>query len=224
VVSSYGSTDYTVASLLPADRPTDKWRSSGQVRPELDVRIFDEHDVEVPIGTTGEICVRSNDPWICNQGYYGMPEETLRSRRNLWYHSGDLGHLDSDGYLYFDGRGSDRIRRRGENVSAHEIEQILATHEALTDVAAFAVPSDLGEDEVMVSVILVPGATLTEREIVEFASENMAHFMVPRYVAIVDELPRTATQKVEKRILQAAAAENLPSVWDREREGVSVSR
>ena len=223
-VSGYGSSDYCIAALLPACRPDEKAQTAGLVRPEIQVRIFDEHDRDVATGASGEICVRTKDPWLAAQGYYGRPDLTAGSYRNQWYHSGDLGHFDDDGYLHYDGRRTDSMRRRGENISAFELEQLLAVHPDVAEVAAFAVPSEMAEDEVMVTVVRAPGAELDERALIDYARTRMPYFMVPRYVEFRASLPRTPTHKIEKFRLREAALERLAAIWDREREGVHIGR
>jgi crotonobetaine/carnitine-CoA ligase len=190
----------------------------------MDVAILDDDDVAVPAGAPGHICLRATEPWVAAQGYYKLPEATLASRRNLWFHTGDVGRLDADGYLHFEGRSSDAIRRRGENVSAFEVEQILLGHPDVADIAAFGVKAETSEDEVMVSVVPRDGHLVNPEDLVRFAAANMSYFMVPRYVDVVNDLPRTATAKVEKGVLRADAEARLGQVWDRESQGIIIRR
>jgi carnitine-CoA ligase len=224
ITGTYALSDYGTMTLLRPDHPASKWQSAGQVRPEMTVAILDENDLEVAPGAVGEICVRAEQPFISTQGYYKMPDATLASRRNLWFHTGDHGFIDDDGFLYFSDRMTDSIRRRGESISAYEVEQVLLLHPGVEDVAAYGVPSDLAEHEVMVSIVPKQGSTIDPAEIIEFCRTRMAYFMVPRYLELVADLPRTATQKVEKFKLRASAAGRLSSIWDRERAGVVVTR
>ena len=150
-------------------------------------------------------------------GYFHMPEATLEAQAGLWFHTGDRGYLDEDGYLYFVERSNEAIRRRGENISANEVERILCRHECVIEVAAVAVPSDMSEDEVMVYVVRKGHRPITYEELVEFAAENMAKFMVPRYWKFVKELPKTPSEKVEKYKLKMLATKELSLLWDRER-------
>ena len=212
-----------VTTRGPAD-PKDKWATAGKACRNVEIRIVDDDDFEVPRGQTGEIVARTNEPWTFAQGYYNMPEATANSRRNLWFHTGDRGSMDEDGYISFVDRKKDAIRRRGENISSFEVEQIILKHPSVLDVAAFPVASEHSEDEVMVSVVAREGCTLGEAELVGHCSENMAYFMVPRYVEIVAELPKTMTEKVEKYKLKSAAEERLASIWDREKAGIVVKR
>ena len=204
--------------------PSDKWASAGKACRDVEIRIVDDDDFEVPVGQPGEIVVRTGQPWIFAQGYYDMPEATARTVRNLWFHTGDRGLMDADGYLYFVDRKKDAIRRRGENISSFEVEQIILKHPAVLEVAAFPVKSEHSEDEVMVAVVLREGASATETELVLHCRDNMAYFMVPRYVELVATLPKTMTEKVEKYKLKQSAEARLASVWDREAAGIVVKR
>lgn len=224
VTGTYAISDYGTMTILRPDHPPSKWQSAGQVRPDMAVAILDENDMKVALGQTGEICGRAEEAFTTAQGYYRMPEATLASRRNLWFHTGDHGFFDEDGFLYFADRMSDSIRRRGENISAYEVEQVLLLHPDIEDVAAYGVPCDLSGQEVMVSIVPKQGATIDPAELVAFCKARMAHFMVPRYVESVPELPRTATQKVEKFKLRASAVSRLQSTWDRVRAGIEVKR
>ncbi|MDP7345344.1 MAG: AMP-binding protein, partial [Alphaproteobacteria bacterium] len=135
-----------------------------------------------PGGEVGEIVLRGRDPWHLALGYYNKPEATAEAFRNLWFHTGDRGRVDEDGYLYFVDRKKDAIRRRGENISSYEVEQIILKNETVEDVAAFAVAAETSEDEVMASVVLRPGSNLTPEALIDFCQANMAYYMVPRYV------------------------------------------
>lgn len=224
ITSVYALTDFGGVTFLSPNHPPEKWKSAGMPREGVTVAILDDHDRVVPTGTPGEICVRSEIPWMAAQGYYKMPEATAESRRNLWFHTGDRGKFDDDGYLYFVDRKKDAIRRRGENISSYEIEQILLRHPAVEDVAAFAVNSEMSEDEVMVSIVCRAGQSVDPAEVVRFCQANMAYFMVPRYVELVSQLPRTMTEKVEKYRLRQAAESRLKQIWDREAAGIVVNR
>jgi crotonobetaine/carnitine-CoA ligase len=222
--SLYALTDVCIVTITRENDPPEKWGSAGRPCDGIQVRIIDDDDIEVPPGKAGEIVVRSDDPWVLAQGYYNMPEKTLAAWRNLWFHTGDSGYMDEDGYLYFVDRKKDAIRRRGENISSFEVEQIILKHSAVREVAAFPVASEHSEDEVMVSVVLREGRTLTPKDLVEFCQQNMSYFMVPRYVEFVDELPKTTTEKVEKYKLRESAEARQASLWDREAAGIKITR
>ena len=220
----YALTDFGFATLKPADAPAEKWASAGRVRPACELRIVDDEDFELPAGEIGEIVLRPRDPWFQPLGYFDMGEATLAAWRNLWFHTGDRGWVDSDGWLYFADRKKDSIRRRGENISSYEVEQIIMKHDAVEDVAAYAFPAEMLEDEVMVSVVTRPGASLSEAELIVYCRDNMAYFMMPRFVEFRDGLPRTMSEKVEKYKLRQAAEERRDKIWDREKAGIEVRR
>ena len=188
----------------------------GRPTESVEVRIVDDDDVEVAPHSVGEITMRPREPYTMMSGYYKMPEETLQVFRNLWFHTGDLGYLDHDGYLYFVGRKKEAIRRRGENISAFEVEQIVNQHPSVLESAAIAVPSELSEDDLKIVVVLNDGEQLEPADLISFCEERMAYFMVPRYVEFWPSLPKTPTQRVEKYKLQQEG--NSPATWDREKE------
>ncbi len=214
LVELYGSTDVGVPIYTPLDerrRPG----SCGRPIPAYDVRLVDETDRPVDVGTVGEIVVRPNEPSLIMDGYYRMPEETVQATRNLWFHTGDLARADDDGFFYFAGRRTDSIRRRGENISAFEIEEAISLHPDVLEVAAFGVPSELSEDDVMVAIVARNGHRIDPVELVTFCESTMARHMVPRYIDVVDALPKTPTEKVEKYRL--AARGPTTATWDRDR-------
>lgn len=214
LVELYGSTDAGLPMYHPVDVPR-RPGSCGTVIDAYDVRLLDDDGIEVPVGEVGEIVVRPNEPSLMSDGYFGMAEATLRSRRNLWFHTGDLARRDADGFHYFVGRRTDSIRRRGENISAFEVEEVVKLHPAVLDAAAFGVPSELTEDDVMVAVVVRPGETLHADALIEFCGTRMARHMVPRYVDAIEELPRTPTEKVRKDALRERGVTR--TTWDRER-------
>ena len=179
------------------------WRpgSVGQVRPGYNVRIVDEHDLEVGPGVIGEITVRSDIPWALNQGYWRMPDKTIEAWRNGWFHTGDAGYVDSDGWYYFVDRIKDAIRRGGENISSMELEAEIAEHPGVLECAAIGVPADLGEEDVLVFVV-AEKADLSFDELHEFCRNRLPRFMVPRYFVRTDHLPKTPTEKVRKTELK----------------------
>lgn len=194
----------------------------GRPRQGMQVRIVDEHDNEVPAGTVGELIVRGDAPWTLNHGYNGDAEATARAWRNGWFHTGDAFRCAADGEYFFVDRIKDAIRRRGENISSFEVESAVTLHPAVREAAALAVPSADSEDEVLVAIALVAGHTLNPAELIAFLRPRLAHFMIPRYVRILDELPKTPTAKVQKVALRAAGV--TPDTWDRERAGIRIGR
>jgi crotonobetaine/carnitine-CoA ligase len=157
-----------------------------------------------------------------NHGYYKNPEATAEAWRNGWFHTGDAFNYDEDGYFYFVDRIKDAIRRRGENISSFEVEAEITAFDDAGEAAAIPVPSDLGEDDVMVVVAPAPGKSLDPLSLFQFLEPRMAHFMLPRYIRIVDELPKTPTQKVQKHLLKDDGITG--DTWDREAEGIVVKR
>lgn len=145
-----------------------------------------------------------------SDGYFGMPEKTVESRRNLWFHTGDIGKLDAEGRFYFICRMAERIRVRGEMVSGFEVEEGALTHPAIEDAAAIGVPAPLGEEDIHLFVTLKPGSDLTADAIVEHCTGAMAKFMVPAHVTVLDAMPRTPTGKPEKGKLAAIARGESP--------------
>ncbi|MBI4506200.1 MAG: AMP-binding protein [Chloroflexi bacterium] len=220
VLSGYGSTEANVVCYEPlAER---RPGSAGKPHPEFDVRVVDDHDEPVPPGAVGEIVTRPRDPYVMFLGYYQKPEATVAAWRNLWFHTGDAGRFDADGYLYFVDRLKDVIRRRGENISSYEVEYVASQHPAVLECAAVAVPAELGEDEVKLVVVPRPGQSLDPRDLIAFCAERLAYFAVPRYVQLSQALPKTPTDKVEKHRLRAEGV--TAATWDRERAGVQLHR
>lgn len=224
VVSSYGLTDYVNAAVYTLLDPPSKLGSAGRPRSGIEMRVVDEDDLDVPPGEVGELLLRSNNPWGASQGYYKMPEATVAATRNLWWHTGDKARIDEDGFLWFADRKKDALRRRGENISAHEVESVIQEHPAVAEAAVYAVKSEMSEDEVGVSVQLKPGHVLAEADLIAHCVANMAHYMVPRFVRFVDAFPRTESQKVRKADLRAFAEEHPEELWDREKAGIVVKR
>jgi crotonobetaine/carnitine-CoA ligase len=216
-VETYTSTEVGIAT----GSPYGQWRvgSCGRVHEErFEVSVVDEWDREVGPGEPGELVVRPRQPFVITTGYYGMPEATARAFRNLWFHTGDRAWRDDDGYFYFLDRIADAIRRRGENISAFDIECEVNLHPAVLECAAFGVPSELAEEEVKLAVVRAAGAELSEPELAAFCAAKLPSFMVPRYIEFVAELPRTPTDKVAKHALRAMGDHGLtPGTWDRTR-------
>jgi crotonobetaine/carnitine-CoA ligase len=214
---------FAVTMFTPGD-PESKGASAGRPRGLAEVQIVSDEDEPLAVGEVGEICVRPCEHGIIMAGYYKMPEATVRDTRDLWLHTGDRGRLDADGYLFFVDRKKEAIRRRGENISAYEVEMLISKHPSVLEVAAVPVSSELSEDEVMVYVVCRDGHSVTEEELVRFANRNMAHFMVPRFVHFIDALPKTPSEKIEKYKLKVWAEQNRHSLWDRESAGLTLER
>jgi carnitine-CoA ligase len=224
VTSLYAMTETFAVTMFTPDDPVSKGSSAGKPRGLSELLIVSDEDDPLPVGEVGEICVRPCEPGIVMSGYYKMPEATVRDTRNLWLHTGDRGRIDADGYLYFVDRKKEAIRRRGENISAYEVEMLIARHPSVLEVAAVPVTSELSEDEVMVYVVCRDGCTVSAEDLVRFANQNMAHFMVPRFVHFIDALPKTASEKIEKYKLKTWAEQNREALWDREAVGLKLER
>ena len=224
IVTWFSMTEnFPITLYVPGD-PPEKIASMGRPRGDADVRIVDEDDQEVPVGQVGELVFRPTEPWRVMLGYHRMAEATVANNRNFWFHTGDRARCDADGYFWYVDRKKDSIRRRGENISAHELEGVVRQHPAVQDTAAIPVPSEMSEDEVMIYVVVRDGQRVTPEELVRFCAERLPYFMVPRYVDFLDDLPRTHTEKIEKYRLRARAVETLPRVWDREKAGIQLVR
>ena len=194
----------------------------GKARPGNELRIVDEHDCEVPVGGIGELIMRSDAPWALNSGYFKNPEATVKAWRNGWFHTGDAFRRDADGNYFFVDRMKDAIRRRGENISSFEVEAEIMAHPCIRECAVVAVSSQISEDEVLAIVAPTQGALVDPAELLDFLRPRLAHFMLPRYVRIIPELPRTPTQKIEKYVLRQQGLTS--DTWDREKAGIKVRR
>lgn len=194
----------------------------GKPAKDTEVRIVDDDDEPLPAAATGEIVMRTAEPYSMMTGYYKMPEETLKAFRNLWFHTGDLGYMDADGYLYFVGRKKEAIRRRGENISAFEVERTVNQHPAVLESAAIPAPSEIGEDDVKIVIVPREGMTIEPLDIIRFCEDRMAYFMVPRFVEFRHALPKTPTLRIEKYKLKEEG--NNPDTWDREKSGYKLKR
>jgi len=206
VVSGFGMTEVNIPIWGRLGQPAPG--AAGWTHEEhFEVQIVDpETDAPVPAGQVGEIVVRPRIPFGFMAGYFNAPEKTVEAWRNLWFHTGDAGVMDATGLVTFIDRIKDCIRRRGENISATEVEDIVCELPGVAEVAAYAVPSDLagGEDEVMLAVVEQPGAQVDCAAMARMAAERLPRFAAPRYVKIVGELPKTATGKVKRAVLRTA--------------------
>ncbi len=220
LIEGYGSTECNIVCWTP---PKGAPRGAcGRPSPWYEVRIVDAYDRELPAGEAGEIAVRGRGPYLLTQGYYGMPEATNEVFRNQWFHTGDRGRFDAEGWLYFIDRMKDAIRRRGENISSYEVEQVVLRHPEIAEAAAVGVRSELQEEELKLVVVRRAGAGLTEAELLQWCAEEMPYFMVPRYLELRAELPRTPTQKIRKVELRTEGIG--PNAWDSLAHGFRMTR
>ncbi|MCE4613983.1 MAG: AMP-binding protein [Desulfurococcales archaeon] len=186
--------DLVISGKVPAG-------SCGLVAPFIEVKIMDELGRFLPPNKVGEIVIRPSLPWTTFLEYYNMQEATVKAFRGLWFHTGDAGYFDENGFLYFVDRLKDAIRRKGENISSYEVEQILLKNPRIQGTAVVPVKSEVGEDEVM-AVIIPASNDVTPEEIVKYSMENMPYFWVPRYIRLLDALPRTPTGRIQKFVLR----------------------
>lgn len=220
LLETYGSTELGPAS---APRPGRVKRGTmGRPCAHLHVAVHDEHGREVPAGVAGEVVARPAVPEGMFMGYINRPEASLEAFRDLWFHTGDRGRFDEDGYVVFLDRIKDSLRRRGENISSFEVERAVQAHPSVLEAAAYAVPSELTEDEVMIAVLPAEGRTVDPRELLQFCVDTMPRFTVPRFLRVVDELPKTASQRIQKYRLRAEGV--TADTVDREELGIEVPR
>ncbi len=194
----------------------------GRAVPGYQVRVVDDDDLEVADGQPGELIVRPRNPFTMMLEYYRMPEATLESWRDLWFRTGDYVARNPDGTYVFVDRKKDALRRGGENISSFEVEAIISSHPAVLESSAVAAKSELAEDEVMVCLVLKPGAELSPEELMDYCQANMAYFMVPRFVRFMDQLPKTPTMRVQKVRLRQEGV--TADTWDRVKAGYQVKR
>ena len=220
LIEGFGSTEsnFVIGTTLASKRPG----RMGMVVDGFEARVVDADDASLPDGLSGELVLRASEPFAFASGYFGMPEKTVEAWRNLWFHTGDRVVRDADGYYRFIDRIKDAIRRRGENISSHEVEQALMSHAAIETAAVYAVRSELAEDEVMAMIVLREGATLTPIGVIEWCEPRLAYFAVPRFIEFADELPKTSNGKIQKFALRERGVGS--ATWDRDRSGYQLGR
>jgi carnitine-CoA ligase len=228
IVTMYGLTEaFPIAYKAVSDegRPG----TSGQVNPAFEVRIVDGEGRPMATGMVGEIACRTRTTHAMSEGYVSSASGRADGVSGLevqphpeWFSTGDLGSLDGDGNLTFVDRAKDSLRRRGENVSSVEVEQTVMGHPAVSEAAAVGIPSDLGEDDILVVVTLQDGATLDFAELLDFCSARMPYFCVPRYLEVTDEIPKNVIGRVRKDVLRSRGLG--ADAWDREAHGYVLSR
>jgi crotonobetaine/carnitine-CoA ligase len=221
LAEGYGQTECIPISSSSPEGPRNR-ATIGRPVDWLDVRVVDDEDNEVGPDVIGEIVVRPRRKHAMFAGYWNRPEDTLRTWRNLWHHTGDYGRLDADGYLHFVDRKQDSMRRRGENISSVELELAIAKHPAVAEVCVHAVPSDLGEDDVKACLVLKPDSELDPEDLFAFFERELPYFAVPRYVEAIERLPRTPTGRVQKHELRALGI--TATTVDLEARGLVVAK
>jgi carnitine-CoA ligase len=209
LIGGFGMTEIPGVTCTPFEGPGRPGsmgpigRHPDPTRPWAQCRVVDDEGRDVPANEVGEFAVKTP---IIMQGYFRDPEQTQAAIRDGWFLTGDLVRRDEDGWYYFVARKKDIIRRRGENISGPELDRVIGGHPAVHEAAAIAVPSELGEDEILVAVTLKPGRSCTAEDIAAWSRQHLAPQKVPRFVAFVDELPHTPTHKVQKAALRADPA------------------
>lgn len=222
VCGGFGLSECSLPTILPFGMPQ-KPGSSGRRNTEFfDVRIVDDNDVELPPNTAGEIIIRPRKPHIMFEGYWRRPEDTLKVMRNMWFHTGDIGMFDEDDYFYFLDRKKDYLRRRGENISSFEVEFAFLQHEAVDEVAAHAVLSDLGEDELKVTITLKEGHQITEENLCRWSVDQVPYYAVPRYIEFRQQLPKSPLGRIYKFQLRDEGV--TAETWDREKAGFQLEK
>jgi crotonobetaine/carnitine-CoA ligase len=220
LLEGYASTEtnFIIGSTIDQQKPG----TIGRIRAGYHARVVDEEDFEVAPGVAGELLLRADEPYAFATGYFGMPEKTVEAWRNLWFHTGDRVVRDADGNFRFLDRLKDAIRRRGENISSYEVEQVLLSHPSLEMAAVFPVRSELAEDEVMAAIVLKAGCRLDPLELMSFCEPRMPYFAIPRFLDFVPELPRTENGKVQKfKLRERGPGERT---WDRDAAGYVLKR
>jgi crotonobetaine/carnitine-CoA ligase len=212
LLDGWGSTEtnFVLGATIEYQRPG----LMGPVLEGFQARVVDDQGNDVADDAPGELVVRADDQFAFATGYFRAPEKTAEAWCNLWFHTGDRVVRQSDGYFRFIDRLKDTIRRRGENISSFEVEQVLLSHSGVANAATFPVRSPLAEDEVMAAVILHPGQHLTEGELIAFCEPRLPYFAIPRYLEFVRELPTTESGKVQKYKLRERGV--TEKTWDRE--------
>lgn len=220
LVDGWGSTEtnFVLGTTWDKQRPG----TMGPAFRGFQARAVDGDDNDVPDGTPGELLVRADEPYAFATGYFGAPEKTVEAWQNLWFHTGDRVIREADGYFRFVDRIKDAIRRRGENISSYEVEQVLLSHPAVAIAAAFPVRSSLAEDEVMAAVVLHHGHSLAPLDLIKYCEPLLPYFAVPRFVEFVTALPTTENGKVQKYKLTERGV--TAATWDREAAGYKLSR
>jgi crotonobetaine/carnitine-CoA ligase len=202
----YGMTE-TGGLVTINSRERYRFGSVGAARDDFDVTVLDDAGAALPAGRTGEIAVRPRSPFVMTTGYYRKPEETLAALENLWFHTGDLGRFDHDGFLFFEGRKKELIRRGGEMISPVEIELAALKFPYLADCAAVGVPDEILEEEIKLVAVCKEG--FETAELLAFLRATLPRHMMPRYLEFLAEIPKTPTQKVQRFRLVRNSAQTL---------------
>jgi len=210
LIDGWGSTEtnFVLGTTVERQRPG----LMGPVYEGFEARVVDDQDNEVPDGVAGELIVRAEEPFAFSTGYFGAAEKTVEAWRNLWFHTGDRVTRQADEYFRFIDRLKDAIRRRGENISSFEVEQVILSHPAVANAAVFPVRSSLAEDEVMAALVLHPGRVVMPADLIAYCAPRLPYFAVPRYLEFMSALPTTENGKVQKYKLRERGI--TQQTWD----------
>jgi crotonobetaine/carnitine-CoA ligase len=221
-IEAWGMTEIGMPCWTPYEEPR-RAGSCGHVRSDLyDFAVLDpDTDEPLPPGSVGEFAIRPRQPWTISPGYFNDAPATLRSWRNLWFHTGDAGYIDADGWVYFVDRLKDRIRRRAENISSYDIELAASGFPNVKECAAVGVPSSYSmDDDIKLFVVPEAGHKLDPLSLLRHIGGLVPHYMVPRFIEFADQLPRTPTQKLRRAALRQQ--QHSGRTWDRKSLGQSL--
>lgn len=200
--------------------PERRFGSIGKAVSYFDIQLTDAAGQEVAPGEVGEITARACDPGLRFLGYFQNEQASRDAMRGEWFRTGDLARRDEDGFYYYAGRSKDVVRRRGVNISAWEVEQVINGHDLIEESALIGVPSELGEDDLKIFIRTSPGSVLDPLELIRWCEPRMPYFQIPRYVAFIGEFPKTPTQRIQKKEL----SRSVEGVWDLETSGYKIAR
>ncbi|MDQ0691373.1 class I adenylate-forming enzyme family protein [Arthrobacter sp. W4I7] len=223
IYAAYGQSEIVYVSFAEG---TKEWKpgSSGKPVPGITVRMLDDDDREVPTGSVGEICIRTDDPWMMFSGYFNNAEATAEAFRNGWFHTGDLGRFDEDGELFFADRKADYIRYKGRSVASFEVESLAINHPAVAEVGAVGVTSEEleHEAEIKLFVMLKEGQAVTAEELARYINDNGPYYLVPRFIEFIEEMPHNENGKLQKFLLRKRGRSE--NDWDRDTSDFKLVR
>lgn len=221
IIAGYGLTESAgFVTFGSVDDPAIE--SEGEPIGYIDVAIVDQNHAQVPTGEQGEIVFRPTEPNVVFQRYHEAPDQTLETIENLWVHTGDVGYLDADGKLHFVERQSHFLRRKGENISVHEVERVLNDHPHVRKAIVVGVEAGLADEEVLAVIRTDAGAAVEPAALLDFCAERLAYFKVPRYVRFVEEFPTTESKGNVRR--SELRDHGIDGCWDREAAGYELDR
>lgn len=219
---SFGQTECVPTSNNPIFRSERRPGTSGLPVDDLELRIFDDDDNPLPQGEVGELVLRPRHKHAMFLGYWRKPEETLEAFKHLWFHTGDNGFFDEDGYFHFVDRKKDAIRRRGENVASAELEAAILLNPQVADVAVVGVPSASTEEDIEVCIVAVDRDSMTPQDFFAYLAQHLPYYAIPQTVRFMKELPKNASGRVQKFKLREPDA--VSERWDFQALGLTIDR